>query len=272
MNNRDQIRALVYERLQKPLQSHIAGLEQVVSDVQRTAEIRGILEKPAGIQPIQSTIPWFEDEVREAIWGLAFQGIIVPGVDSSATQASLPYFKVTEWGKKCLERGEYLPFDADQYIQRLRSEVNSIDPVVDLYLIESLNCFRCGSFVASAVMTGVAAEQLMLNLKGAIYNKLDSDEGKKRFENDSKDQIKRTYDAILKKLDPIREQMPGDLSESIGVELSGVFELIRRTRNSGGHPSGKHIAREEAEALLLLFPGYAKTVYSVIAWLPNCQM
>jgi hypothetical protein len=210
--------------------------------------------------------------VREVIWGLAFQGIIVPGVDSSAVQASLPYFKVTEWGKKCLARGEYLPFDTEQYMQRLRGEVTSIDSVVDLYLIESLNCFRCGSYIASAVMTGVAAEQMMLNLKEAIYKELDSDEKKKRFEGDSQGLIKRTYDAVWKKLDPMREQMPDTFRESIGVQLSGIFELIRVTRNTGGHPSGKAIPREEAEALLLLFPGYAKTVYSVIAWIPSCKL
>ena len=191
--------------------------------------------------------------MREVIWALAFQGIIVPGVDSG-DQAGLPYFKVTEWGKHCLERGEYLPFDADPYITRFRAEVQSKDSAVELYSLESLNCFRGGSFVASAVMVGVASERLILLLKDAVYHALDSTDKQKRFEEETAGLVKRIYDAIWKKLDPVREQMPDKLPDSIGVELAGVFELIRKTRNEGGHPSGRSIAREEAEALLFPVP------------------
>jgi len=45
MQHSAQIRALVYERLRKPLMSHIVPLEQVASDVQSAAEHSGIVEK-----------------------------------------------------------------------------------------------------------------------------------------------------------------------------------------------------------------------------------
>jgi hypothetical protein len=45
MQHSAQIRALVYERLRKPLMSHIAPLEQVASDVGSAAEHSGIVEK-----------------------------------------------------------------------------------------------------------------------------------------------------------------------------------------------------------------------------------
>lgn len=38
-------------------------------------------------------------------------------------------------------------------------------------------------------------------------------------------------------------------------------------RNDAGHPTGIKIEREEANALLLLFPVYAKTAYGLVSWL-----
>jgi hypothetical protein len=265
MQHSAQIRAWVYERLRKPLMTHIAPLQQVVSDVQSMAEQHGLVEKRP-IQPYQTMTPWIEDEVREVVWALAFQGILVPGIDNGQ-QASLPWFKITEWGKRCLEKHEYLPFDAGLFIERIRNEIPALDSVVQLYLAESLKCFRYDAFVAAAAMVGVAAERMMLVLQGAVYGALDTEEKKERFSKDAAGSIKRVFDAIWKKLDPVREQMPDNLRESLRVELDGIFELIRKTRNEAGHPTGRNIEREEAQALLLLFPTYAKTAYAAVGWL-----
>lgn len=76
-------------------------------------------EIPSGPQSHYTDIPErYKTDVREIVWELAYQGIIVPGAGSR--DASLPSFQVTEWGKKCLEGGEYLPFEAGQYLERLQ--------------------------------------------------------------------------------------------------------------------------------------------------------
>jgi hypothetical protein len=111
----------------------------------------------------------------------------------------------------------------------------------------------------------------MLVLRKAVYDALGSPEKKKRFDNEAQGQVKRVYSAVWKRLDPVRKQMPEKLRESVGVELAGVFELVRKTRNEAGHPTGRGIEREEAEALLLLFPTYSKTVYTLIEWLATKQ-
>jgi hypothetical protein len=255
------IRALVYQALRKPLPSYVAQLQSLVTDVFQMAG-----EDFAG--PNRTTI---EDQVREIVWELTFQGIIVPGFDSS-TQASLPWFKLTDWGKESLELGEYLPYDAVLFIERMRKEVPLVDDRITLYITEALKCFRFGVFIASAMMVGVAAEQMILVLKEAVSNCLDSAEKKKKFEMDGKETIKRVHSAIWKRLEPVREQMPGGLREAIGVELTAIFEMVRRTRNEAGHPSGKKIERHEAEALLLLFPTHIKTVYAVIDWLKTTKL
>jgi hypothetical protein len=255
------VRALVYQALRKPLPSNTAQLQSLVLNVLQMAG-----EDLAG--PNRTTI---EDQVREVVWELTFQGIIVPGFDSG-TQASLPWFKVTDWGKHSLELSEYLPYDATLFIERLRNEVPLVDTLVVLYITEALKCFRFGVFIASAVMVGVAAEQMIYVLKNAVSNSFDSADKKKKFEADARETVKRVYAATWKRLDPLREQMPGGLSDAIGVELAAIFEMVRRTRNEAGHPTGKNIERHEAEALLLLLPTHIKTVYAVIEWLKTTKL
>src|SRR5271157_728894 len=126
MEHSAQVRALVYQRLRKTLTHHTAPLQQVASAVQSMAEQSGIVDQRSPIQPYQTLTPWIEDEVREVVWELAFQGIIVPGIDNGQ-QASLPWFKITEWGKRCLEKGEYLPFDAGMFMERIRKEIPTLD-------------------------------------------------------------------------------------------------------------------------------------------------
>jgi hypothetical protein len=53
----------------------------------------------------------------------------------------------------------------------------------------------------------------------------------------------------------------------VRAELSGTFELIRKTRNDAGHPTGRQISREEAHNLLLLFPQYCLVAYETMKWL-----
>lgn len=218
--------------------------------------------------PNRTTI---EDQVREVVWELTFQGIVVPGVDSGS-QAGFPWFKITDWGKHSLERGEYLPYDATLFIERLHNELPLVDKSILLYITEALKCFRFGAFIASAMMVGVAAEQMILLLKAAVSISLNSAEKKQKFEADARDTIKRIQNAIWKRLEPVREQMPDRLREAIGVELNAIFEIVRRTRNEAGHPTGRNIERHEAEALLLLFPTHLKTVYDVIEWLKKTKL
>jgi len=83
---------------------------------------------------------------------------------------------------------------------------------------------------------------------------------------------KRIYEAVAGKIDPVREQLPAPLQDSIGTELDGIFNEIRRTRNDAGHPTGRVIERGEAYALLQLFPVYAKSAYALLDWLKANQL
>jgi hypothetical protein len=268
---RGQIRSWIYERLR---QGKSGSLELQLSDlalyVRGKAVTAGILES----RPFEgnySIPPSIADLVRETAWELSFQGIIVPGVGIGAGTGEpvFPFFQISEWGKHCLDSGEYLPYDAGQFVDRLAKKIAGIDPVILLYIKQSLGSFRCGAYLSSAVMVGVAAERVLLLLRSAVEASLGSKERQEAFSSDTKGRtIKRVYEETWKKLDPNIEAISGALGkEDITAELSGIFDLIRKTRNDAGHPTGRPVERDEAFALLQLFPTYCGTAYDVIGWL-----
>jgi hypothetical protein len=212
-----------------------------------------------------------EDAIRECIWGLIIQGLVVPGapgISSDAYGSNLPWLQVTEWGKTCLEKGEYVPYDAGLFLSRLRAQIPALDPVIELYLKEALISFRSGCYLSTAVMIGVASERVLILMRDAIHAAIAQQDGKKKFIEKTENQIaKRIYEAVKSKIDPVREQLPAPLPDSIGTALDGIFAEVRQTRNDAGHPTGRVVDREEAYALLQLFPVYARSGYALLAWL-----
>jgi hypothetical protein len=118
-------------------------------------------------------------------------------------------------------------------------------------------------------MVGVASENILIVLRNAIQSALDTQQKKTKFSADTTGKsVKRLFEEIQKRLAPVLEQICTALNkDDINAELSGVFDLIRKTRNDAGHPTGRSIEREEAFALLQLFPAYCKSSYDVIGWL-----
>lgn len=62
------------------------------------------------------------------------------------------------------------------------------------------------------------------------------------------------------------------LESVLTQQINGIYDLIRRTRNDAGHPTGKRMERDETHALLLLFPTYCKTVHELMEWLGKNQI
>jgi hypothetical protein len=210
-----------------------------------------------------------QNEVRGVIWDLIIQGIIVPGVPNQLGSSGLPAFVITDWGKKCLETQEYVSYDAGQYIERIRVAIPDLDATVLLYLKDALSSFRVGAYLSSAVMTGVASEKVLLLLRDGIELALPTPDRKKKFAADTKGiSISRVFQEIWKRLEPNQEALAQDMGrEDVKAELSGIFDLIRKTRNDAGHPTGRQISRDEADSLLHLFPVYCKTAYATLKWL-----
>jgi len=270
---REKLRTWVYDALVRPPQQvGSSGQNLQLSDIARWVQQRAQQDKSLPQDPpfAQGNLEKAdEDAVRECIWGLIIQGIVVPGISNDGSYgANLPWLQVTEWGRACLQKGEYVPYDTGLYLSRIRVQVPDLDSVVVLYLQEALNSFRAGGFIAAAVMTGVASEQILILLRDAIHGAIPQDDRRKRLMDATENQVaRRIYEEVIKRVDPIHDQLPQPLQQSIGTELEGIFQLVRRTRNDAGHPTGRAIDRNETYALLQLFPVYAKSAYALMDWL-----
>jgi len=273
MATNEELREWVYDYLRKEVKNReespaaqAAQLSYLELHVKTKLQEAG--EMQPGVHSHYTEVPVdYKDQIREIIWGLVIQGIVIPG--ASTSQADLPFFQVSPWGKKCLEAGEYLPLDAGQYLARLTEQIPGVDSGILLYLRESLFAFRSGAYLGSAVMTGVGAERSLLLLRDAVEVAISNSGSRTKFAEKTKGKpVKQTFDEIWKRLDPVHDALATSLhKEDVRAELSGTFDLIRKTRNEAGHPTGRRISREEAHNLLLLFPQYCIVAYQTMDWL-----
>jgi len=99
----------------------------------------------------------------------------------------------------------------------------------------------------------------------AYFNAIIDPNRKARFEKEVKRagrSVKRRFDALRGEL--LALSLPPELKDALDIQLSGVFTLIRYSRNDAGHPTGQKIDRDTAHGNLLLFPQCCKRVYDLI--------
>ncbi|OGW72185.1 MAG: hypothetical protein A2Y02_00010 [Omnitrophica bacterium GWA2_52_12] len=197
--------------------------------------------------------------VQDVMWELIIQGVITPGRDTS--NPNLPWFHLTEYGKKVLSAGEFLPHDPGGYLDKFRAVMGRVDPTVDTYLSESLNCFTRGCLVASVVMLGVASERVFLLICEAFKNAIENQKEKTDFERLLEIRsIKPKMDWIFKKVEELQRRTPKPFPDNVTIMLVSIFDFIRNQRNDLGHPreTPPKVSRDDAYVNLRIFPGYAK--------------
>lgn len=205
---------------------------------------------------------------QDVMWEFMIQGIIAPGLDVS--NPNLPWFHITEYGKKVLVAGELLPHDPTGYLELFRTDVPDLDPTVEAYVSESLNCFTRGNVIASVVMLGVASERTFLLLCDALLKALANESEKSKFQNILKRMsIKPKMDWVLQKIQNIQTKKPRPLPDNVNVMLTVIFDFIRCQRNDLGHPQSTppQVTRDDAYVNLRIFPNYFKIVVQVVDFL-----
>ena len=186
---------------------------------------------------------------------------------------SWPFYRLTQHGQRVVNATEYQPYDPSGYLSRIKNEIPTIDDVIIFYLEEGLNCFRSNYLFSSAVMIGCAAEKAMLLLIDAFGQAISNPTSRQEYEKETKFwMINRKYEALWKRLEPISPSLPPQLGDELHVILDRIFDLIRKTRNEAGHPTGKRIDLETMHANLLLFPSYCKRVYGLLDHFSNNQI
>jgi hypothetical protein len=237
--------------------------DHIVDQVASAALAKKLIAK----RPELNTLERFRAKVCDCVWGLIVEGVFAPGHQH-------PYLRVTEYGEKCLEKGELLPHDQNGYLTRLKSACPSIDDVVVMYLAEALGTFRTGNYLATAVMVGVASEQVLNLLADAVRDALSTPEKQEKFKREmSKFRAKQKHDAIIARLNSSATALPSGLREDLELHLQASYNaIIRPTRNDVGHPTGRRLDRAEANVLLMLFPKYCETAYQLVRWLSQNQV
>ncbi len=211
------------------------------------------------------------DKITAVIWELIMEGVYTPG--TGMQYPNLPFLRATEYGLKCFEAGELTAHDPDDYLLRLKTACPRIDDTTLLYTGEALDTFRVGKHLAATVMIGVAAENMLQRLVDAVHGALNMPERREKFERATKGKkVKTQHDEILARLRSPVSPLPTDLESVLTQHIDGIYDLIRRTRNEAGHPTGKRMGRPETHALLLLFPMYCKTAHDLIDWLGTNQV
>ena len=211
------------------------------------------------------------DKIVAVIWELIMEGVYTPG--TGMPNSNLPFLRATEHGRKCFEAGELTAHDPDDYLKRLRTACPSIDETTLLYTEEALDTFRVGKHLAATVMIGVAAENMLFRLVDAVHAALNTPQRQGTFENCTKGKVaKKQHDEVLKRLASPATPLPAELGSVLTQHIDAICDLIRRTRNDAGHPTGKRMERYETHALLLLFPTYCKTVHDLMDWLAKNQI
>ena len=229
--------------------------------------IRSFLESK-GVNPDEDVNDW--PMIQQIIHELYVEGIINPGkkilpqVTGMSHFLIFPLFHVTAYGEKVLENIEYQPHDPDGYLQKIKAEISTIDPVIIRYLEECLSCFRRNLLLSAAVMLGCASEKAVLLLIEIFGGTLQGAD-KTAFEKETNTFIiSRKYSALWSRLKPMAGSLPNNLGDKLESILHNIFDIIRTTRNEAGHPSGNVIEKETVHANLLLFPIFCKRIYKLI--------
>ena len=144
---------------------------------------------------------------QDVLWEFMIQGIIAPGLNVS--NPNLPWFHITDYGKKVLASGEFLPHDPTGYLERFHNEITNPDPTVESYLSESLNCFTRGNFIASVVMLGIASERAFLLLCESLLSAIADPTKKSKFRKILELRaIKPKMDWVSNKIQAIQSKSP----------------------------------------------------------------
>lgn len=206
--------------------------------------------------------------IQEIFWEMIAQGVIVPGINLS--NPNLPFFRLTDYGKRVIAEERYLPHDPTGYINRFRTEIPDTGPVAIGYLEECLRCFTTNCFVASLMMLGIASEIIFLEfceiLEASLIDKADRERFSKLLAGVS---MVAKFNFVRDKIDLALKKDKKKLPETTVITFLSLFDLVRIQRNDIGHPQETFpsLTHDGVFVYLKMFPEYCKTLNEVKLYL-----
>ncbi|RNI27376.1 hypothetical protein EFA69_14650 [Rufibacter immobilis] len=208
-----------------------------------------------------------EDEnlVREIIWNLIVERVVTIG---DYHNDSWPWLSLTDYGKTVIGSLQPTPHDPSGYMDRLKREVPELDGIIETYLSESIRTYSINQLLSSTITLGCASEKALLLLIDTYAETFRNGQAGQRFGKRVEGKfIKTQYEEFDKDFKRHLGQLPYELRDGYTNTLLGVFEMIRRNRNSAGHPTGKQIDKDTLFANLQVFIPYCKYIYDLKEYL-----
>lgn len=186
-----------------------------------------------------------KDEVNklyEAFHLLMNKGIISPGAEGNYGP-NLPNIHVTEYGLKCLEELDILPYDIDGYLNKLK-KISNIDEWIEFYVSQALECFNAYCYEAALIMIGLANEFIVETLVKSYTNYLtNKNSGELSNFQTAISRCTKISEKYLKYRESLKVSMGTDtdlkkLSIHLDVLANETFmSYMRLTRNELAHPA-----------------------------------
>lgn len=213
---------------------------------------------------------WDEDAIIDHwSWLQRVGAIVLTGMQSGTVQhyptgtKPVAGFYVTSRGRALLEKGDVSPHNPARFYAKIRDKVASTDEVVMAYLDEGVGAWAAGLNRAAVVMVGCACEKLILLLAQSL-SETDispwSDKLAKYLNraNESPVSISSVFQKVREALLYLasEKKLPPKLADALDRKLTAIFEHTRALRNAAGHPTTDEISIDDAEATILLFPGF----------------
>lgn len=174
-------------------------------------------------------------------------------------------FLVTKRGAEWANGVDPLPEDYNGYMKQFVDA----DEVVRLYVSEALNTYVRGTFFASAVMLGAAAEATVYNLSDALIAAL-QDAAKREALRRRIDErkLERLFSFIESTISAGHKSgaIPYDVTEGTTRHLISLFEYIKAQRNDAVHPKNFQVSPECVRLSIYAFPLAFRKVESLRKW------
>lgn len=216
------------------------------------------------------------NRVYESFHLLLNQGIISPGAVGNMGP-NLPNFHVTDYGLRCLEERDILPYDIDDYLYSL-NKIENLDEWVKFYIQQALMCFNANCFDASLIMVGLANEALIEVLINEYVRYLDKNNTAEKsiFENKiaSERTISGKYRIYREHLKDISMKSDSDL-KTLNIHLDALanetyLSYLRLTRNELAHPVSIKTDRITSLMIFISLIKYCEKQYKFINYFQSC--
>ena len=209
-------------------------------------------------------------EITATLWGLVARGLVYIDVSQSAPENW--EWRLTTAGTASAKDENFNPDDVEQFFQRLRASAPDLPHVVGLYMREALICYAHRTYLASAVMLGVASEAALLSLISAAAAWL-GPFGKKLSEASAtgRPPIGALFEMFRRATEPHKQLLPEELRDGLTITFDAVADAIRLARNDSGHPTGRTLEREDQYIALQMAGRYLVKLSALIRSLNDPQ-